>query len=152
MSDHTNLDEVRQYIRQSIFGVLSYVREDLAPIARSIGSFAIDGDDLFFSTAKNAAKVREIALHPRVSFHFEHEGQSLENWKNVLLVGDAELTSPGSAEHELAVGLLSAKSPRFRDRVERGEVGAIAIFRVRVHEFQYLDVTKGYVPARIDLA
>ncbi len=152
MSDNASLAEVRQYISDSKFAVLNYVRDDLAPIARSIGSFFLDGDDLFFSTGKDAAKVSEIAKRPRVSLHFEHEGQSLESWKNLLLVGDAELISPGSPEQQRAIEALSVKSPRFRERVARGELASIAIFRVHVREYHYLDFTKGYIPARFELA
>ncbi len=152
MSDHATIEEGRRYLCDAAFVVLNYVREDQTPIARSLGSFSLDGDDLFFSTAKDAAKVREIARHPRVSVFVEHDGQSLDGWKNLLLAGDAELIVPGAPEHARAVGLLSAKSPRFKDRVERGELGAVAVFRVRIREYQYLDFGRGRLPARFDVA
>ncbi len=152
MSDVENLAEISQYIRDSRYAVLNYVREDLSPISRTIGSFALDGDDLFFSTGKDAAKVREIGNHPRLSVHFEREGQELESWKSVLLVGDAEQASSGTSGHEHAVSLLSAKSPRFRERVERGDLAGIVIHRIRIREFQFLDFSKSPVPLRLTVS
>jgi nitroimidazol reductase NimA-like FMN-containing flavoprotein (pyridoxamine 5'-phosphate oxidase superfamily) len=152
MSEIEKLAEIRQYIRDSRYAVLNYVREDLSPISRTIGSFALDGDDLFFSTGKDAAKVREIGGHPRLSVHFEREGQQLESWKSVLLIGDAEQESPGTNGHARAVQLLSAKSPRFRERIEKGDLAGIAIHRIHIRELQFLDFSKSPVPIRITVS
>jgi nitroimidazol reductase NimA-like FMN-containing flavoprotein (pyridoxamine 5'-phosphate oxidase superfamily) len=152
MSDVEKIAEIRPYILDSRYAVLNYVREDLSPIARTIGSFALDGDDLFFSTGKDAAKVREIGRHPRVSVHFEREGQELESWKSVLLVGDAEPVLPGAGDHERAVALLSARSPRFRARVESGDLAGIVIHRIIIREFQYLDFKRSPLPLQINVS
>jgi pyridoxamine 5'-phosphate oxidase len=152
MGNIDSLETIEQYILGSRYAVLNYVREDLSPIARTIGSFALDGDDLFFSTRKDSAKVSEIGRHPRLSVHFEREGQDLESWKSVLLVGDAEQASPGSGGHDHAVSLLSARSPRFRERIEKGDPDDIVIHRIRIREFQYLDFSKSPVPLRITVS
>lgn len=135
-------EEILDYIVNSKFAVLTYVRNDLAPVSRAMGSFAPDGLDLVFSTRKEAAKVREISGNKRVSFFFEHDNQSPGAWKNVLLIGDAEQVAEG-AEFKKAVELLSAKSPRFRERAANGELSDTAIYKVRAKEIEYLDRTKG---------
>lgn len=134
--------EIRDYIAGSKFAVLNYVRDDLAPVSRAMGSFAPDGLDLFFSTRKEAAKVREIARNKRVSFFFEHDNQTAESWRNVLLIGDAQPVADGE-EYARGVELLSAKNPRFRERAASGELSDTAIFRVRTKEIEFLDRTRG---------
>lgn len=137
--------EILDYVTTSKFGLLTYVRSDLAPISRAMGSFAPDGIDLFFSTGRDTAKVPEIARNERVSFYFEHDGQLPENWKSVLLIGDAELLEGGD-DYDVAVSLLIAKSPRFRERVEKGDLAGAAVYRINTREVQFLDRSRGYGP------
>jgi nitroimidazol reductase NimA-like FMN-containing flavoprotein (pyridoxamine 5'-phosphate oxidase superfamily) len=111
-----------------------------------MGSFVPDGADLYFSTGLNTAKVVEVEKNQRVSFYFEHDNQVPESWKSVLLVGDAELLHSGSSAYETAVGLLAVKSPRFRERVEKGELNSAAVYRINTRELQYLDRSKGNGP------
>ncbi|KAF0219095.1 MAG: putative stress protein [Geobacteraceae bacterium] len=134
--------EVLDYIGRSKFAVLTYVREDLAPVSRAMGSFAPDGLDLYFSTRKDAPKVQEIDRHRNVSFFFEHDNQALETWKNVLLIGEAEQLEQGD-KLDRAVLLLGNRNPRFKERVANGELQNTAIFRIRTKEIEYLDRSKG---------
>ena len=148
MSEATTKDEILQYILESKYAALSYVRQDLAPVTRAMGSFAPLGNDLFFSTGKDTAKVREIAHNRRVSFYFEHDNQAAETWKSVLLIGDAHEVHSGGAEYDAAIQRLSAKSPRFRELVTKGDLENAAIYKVSVAELEYLDRSKGYGPPR----
>jgi pyridoxamine 5'-phosphate oxidase len=136
-------EEISNYIQQTKFAVLTYVRHDLTPISRAMGSFALDGNDLIFSTRRDAGKVGEIGRHRRVSFFFEHDNQAPDTWKNVLLIGEAEPVT-GGPDLDTAVAQLSARSPRFRERAARGELSDTAIFRIRTREIEYLDRSAGY--------
>lgn len=149
MSETTTKAEILQYILESKHAVLTYLRRDLAPVTRAMGSFAPFGNAFFFSTGKDAAKVEEIGRNPRVSFYFQHENQKLEDWKSVLLIGEAEQVEPGGKGYDDAVRSLSAKSPRFRERVAGGDLGNAAIYKVAVRELQYLDRSKGYGPPQV---
>jgi len=142
-------DEILAYITAMKFGVLNYVRSDLAPVSRAMGSFASDGLDIYFSTGLSSAKVGEIALNKRVSFYFEHDNQAPETWKSVLVIGDAELLNSDDTRFDTAVSSLSAKSPRFRERVEKGDLASAAVYRLAAREIQYLDRSAGYGPPRI---
>jgi nitroimidazol reductase NimA-like FMN-containing flavoprotein (pyridoxamine 5'-phosphate oxidase superfamily) len=137
--------EILEYITASKFGLLTYVRSDRTPISRAMGSFAPEGINLYFSTARDSAKVAEIQENGRVSFYFEHDGQAPERWKSVLLIGDAELLEAGDS-YSAAVTGLAAKSPRFRERVEKGDLASAAVYRVNTREIQFLDRSKGYGP------
>jgi len=134
--------EILEYISASKFGLLTYVRSDRTPISRAMGSFAPEGINLYFSTARDSAKVPELQESGRVSFYFEHDGQAPERWKSVLLIGDAELLEGGES-YSAAVTGLAAKSPRFRDRVEKGDLAGAAVYRVNTREVQFLDRSKG---------
>jgi len=148
MSDQGN-EDILEYIAATRFGVLNYVRSDLAPVSRVMGSFAGSGFDIFFSTGRQNAKVGEIALNKRVSFYFQHDNQAPETWKSVLVIGDARLLGKDDDGFETAVSALSAKSPRFRERVEKGELASAAVYRLVAKEVQYLDRTAGYGAPRI---
>ena len=146
MSQTENKTEIQKYILASRYALLNYVRHDLTPISRAIGSFAPDGDDLFFSTGKESSKVEEINKNKRVSFYFEHDNQVLEDWKSVLLIGDAEPVQVGSSDYNKAIDRLGAKSPRFRERVAKGDLDSALIYKINTREFEYLDRSKGYGP------
>lgn len=135
--------EVVTYIDKTRFGVLAYVRNDGIPLVRSMGSFVPSGQDLYFSTRKEAAKVKEISDNGRVSFLFEHDNQELNQWKSVLLIGDAVRVDNGE-EYSTAVELLSTRNPRFRERVEKGELAHTQIFKLKSGEIEFLDYGKGF--------
>jgi nitroimidazol reductase NimA-like FMN-containing flavoprotein (pyridoxamine 5'-phosphate oxidase superfamily) len=140
-----NYTEILEYITASKFGLLTYVRSDRTPISRAMGSFAPDGINLYFSTARDSGKVSEIQKNGRVSFYFEHDGQAPERWKSVLLIGDVELLESGDS-YSAAVNGLADKSPRFRERVEKGDLSSAAVYKVNTREIQFLDRSKGYGP------
>lgn len=146
MSQSEIQTEILQYIRDAKYALLTYVRSDLSPISRTMGSFAPDGENLYFSTGKESSKVREIEKHQRVSFFFEHDNQAPESWKSLLLIGNAEQVNTGSTDYEKAVERLGTKSPRFRERIAKGELGSAAIYRIKTSEFEYLDRSKGNGP------
>ncbi|MEI6757931.1 MAG: hypothetical protein FDX18_11090 [Chlorobium sp.] len=148
MSNTESQSEILQYILDTKHALLTYVRSDLAPVSRAIGSFAPDGEDLFFSTSKESAKVKEIEKNRRVSFYFQHDNQAPERWTSLLLIGDAEPLSPGSADYGKAVERLGAKSPRFRERIATNDLGSAVIYKIRTTQFEYLDRSKASGPAR----
>ncbi|HBF39008.1 MAG TPA: pyridoxamine 5'-phosphate oxidase family protein, partial [Firmicutes bacterium] len=138
MSQISWQSEVLDYITNTKFAILAYVREDKTPLLRSMGSFALSGFDLYFSSGKDTSKVTEIIKNPQVSFFFEHDNQNLEGWKSVLLLGRAELLIAGT-EYNNAIELLSNRNPRFKERVVKGELTSTAIFKLKTREIEYLD-------------
>ncbi|NTW52529.1 MAG: hypothetical protein HGB22_08075 [Chlorobiaceae bacterium] len=152
MSREERLAEIQQYILDTKYALLTYVRSDLSPITRTMGSFAPDGLNIFFSTGKATSKVKEIEKNRRASFFFEHDNQLPEQWKSLLLVGEAEALSAGSSDYDKAVERLAAKSPRFRQRVENGELDSAAIYRINTSELEYVDRSTSNSPTRINIA
>ncbi|GAM10288.1 pyridoxamine 5'-phosphate oxidase [Geobacter sp. OR-1] len=134
--------EITGYANGSRFATLAYIRHDGSPVLRTLGSFALADYDVIFSTKKGAAKVRDISENNRVSFYFEHDGQELSNWKNALFIGEAH-TIEEQRELDWAVGILSDRNPRFKDRIAKGELPNIQLFKVKTRDIEYIDYGKG---------
>ena len=113
-----------------------------------MGSFAPAGANLYFSTGKDTAKVPEIEKNRRVSFYFEHDNQQPDRWRSVLLIGDAERLSASSTDYATALERLGAKSPRFRERIAKGDLASAAIYRIATREVEYLDRSQGNGPVQ----
>lgn len=134
--------EISDYVNATRFATLAYIREDGSPVQRSFGSFALAEYDVIFSTRKAAAKVRDSATNRQVSFLFEHESQELATWRNALFVGEAHKIED-ARELDWAVGILSARNPRFKERIEKGELPNIQLFKLRTRDIEYIDYGKG---------
>ena len=143
---HTeDLEKVKAYIKNTKFATLGYVSTEGVPALRAMGSFNVDGLNLYFSSSKTASKVSSIAANPTISFLFQHEGQELATFKNITYVGKAkEIKS--ETEYNDAVRILSEKSERFKERAEKGQLGETALFKVVPESIKYLDYTDGIGP------
>jgi pyridoxamine 5'-phosphate oxidase len=135
--------KITEYISQTRWAILATVREDKAPVLRAMGSFAPDGVDVYFSTPAATAKVGQIGKNQWVNFFFQHEGQELPTFKNVAVIGKAGEVKD-AAELKKAIGLLSARNPRFKERAEKGDLKDTAIFKIKSKEIKYLDFARGF--------
>jgi general stress protein 26 len=143
---HTNeLEKVKNYIKNTKYATLGYVSTTGVPSLRAMGSFDIDELNLYFSSSKTAEKVSNIAVNPTISFLFQHEGQELATFKNVTYVGIAKEIKC-ETEYNKAVKILSEKSPRFKERAQKGQLGDTAIFKVVPKSIKYLDYSNGIGP------
>jgi len=134
--------EITDYANTTRFATLAYLREDGAPVQRSFGSFALANYDVIFSTRKEAAKVRDIVTNNKVSFLFEHDSQELPKWRNALFIGEAYKIEE-ARELDWAVGILSERNPRFKERIEKGELPNIQLFKLKTRDIEYIDYSKG---------
>jgi len=142
MSQNELLSEALDYAKNTRFATLNYVRQDNAPVSRAIGSFAFDGSKVVFSTQKDAAKVSAIKLNKRISFFFEHDNQELASWKSVLALGSAEIVEEKQEKDRIAA-ILALRNPRFKERIDKGELDKVALFSLKTEEVQYLDRSNG---------
>ncbi|AHF92413.1 pyridoxamine 5'-phosphate oxidase [Opitutaceae bacterium TAV5] len=143
---------VHDYIALTRWAFLAIVREDNAPTIRPIGSFApvAPGQvDVYFSTPRDSAKVRSIRKNARVNFYFQHEELDIASYKGVSLIGDAVEVVPQSPEYPQAVTVLSARSPHFKARADKGELDGTALFRVQAAEVRFSDYSRGRGPAAL---
>ena len=139
---------VHEYILQTQLATLATVREDGAPVLRTMGSFAPEGSNVYFSTGRQAAKTRHIVKNSLVSFFFLHENQPRPTFRSVAIIGRAEALT-GKPEREHAIALLSARNARFKARVENGEADQIGLYLIRTREIKYQNYANGVGPAAI---
>jgi PPOX class probable F420-dependent enzyme len=95
-------DAVTSRLESDKYGWLTTVAKSGQPVPRLVG-FYFDGTDVTVYSKPNAAKVRHINAHPRVSLNLESEG----NGAGVVVVGgvarvDAEGADPGEDEQYMA--------------------------------------------------
>ncbi len=128
------------------FVSLATVSED-GPVVRSIGSWAIRGTTLYFSTSRGSSKVGQLARDPRVSVQLLAEGQELPKLRNLVVSGTARLLD--GDERAVAIAAIGARSPRFKERADKGQLGDSAIYAVRVSQAKVLDFSKGTGPAAL---
>jgi nitroimidazol reductase NimA-like FMN-containing flavoprotein (pyridoxamine 5'-phosphate oxidase superfamily) len=146
----SNLAEVTEYINQTKYLILATVGMKNFPGLRTLLSFANDGFSIYFSTGDSTEKVREITANPAVKLLFQHEGQELGTFQNITLSGYASPLEPDSAEYQKAVYLISARSPSFKARVEKGQLNGNTLFRVHPHKAKLLDFRKGIGPQAVE--
>jgi len=139
------VEELTSHVR---FVSLATISED-GPVIRSIGSWAIRGTTLYFSTSQSSAKVAQLAKDARVSVQLLAEGQELTSLRNFVLNGTAKLLE-GEAR-DIAIGAIGARNARFRERATKGQLGDSAIYSVKAKQVKVLDFTKGLGAAALSV-
>lgn len=134
--------EALAYISSTRFGLLTYVRSDKSPVTRAMGSFALDGADIVFSTQTKAAKVAAITADKRISFFFEQDNQEPAKWINALVIGDVE-SPQNDSEKDHLIAILSQRNPKFKEKVEKDGLTGTSIFTLKTKEIQYLNRSNG---------
>jgi nitroimidazol reductase NimA-like FMN-containing flavoprotein (pyridoxamine 5'-phosphate oxidase superfamily) len=134
----TTLPELTSKVR---FVTLATVSEE-GPVVRSLGSWGLEGQTVYFSTARTSDKVSQLAGDPRVSLQLLEEGQEIGTLRNLVVDGSAkELRSDD--ERAPAIDTIGKRNPRFKERAAKGELGGNAIFAVKASKIKILDFSKG---------
>jgi nitroimidazol reductase NimA-like FMN-containing flavoprotein (pyridoxamine 5'-phosphate oxidase superfamily) len=144
--------EIIDYIDATQWAELATVRGDGTPVIRTIGAFAHDngGASVYFATFPGAEKTRHIGSNSRVSFFFQHEGQQLQEFRNVELLGDAAKVI-GADDIRYVAGLISERSPFVKEFIEKNGIAAFDYYEVRVTEVKSLDYRNGIGPQAIEV-
>lgn len=140
----STLKEAEAYIAETKRVVLATVTSEGEPTLRTLGGFASDGLTVYLSTSKTSGKVEQLQHNPHASLLFQHEGQEVPQFRNVTLTGTvSKVCSKCGAEYDKAIGLLSAKSSRFKERVEKGDLENNVILKLEPRKVKLLDLSKG---------
>lgn len=146
-----NLQELTTEFVNSLTASVRFVSlatiSDDGPVVRSIGSWAIRGTTLYFSTSRSSNKTAQLARDPRVSVQLLAEGQELPNLRNLVLNGTAKLLD--GEERASAIAAIGARSPRFKERADRGQLGDSALYAVKSTQAKLVDFSKGVGPAAL---
>ncbi len=144
--------EILDYIASTPWAVLATVRGDGTPVIRTIGAFAFEngGGSVYFATFPGADKTRHIDGNSRVSFFFQHEGQQLQEFRNVELLGDAAKVN-GEDDIRHVAALISERSPIVQAFIEKNGIAVFDYYEVRVTEVKSLDYRNGIGPQAIEV-
>lgn len=135
-------ETIAQYLQETRYIELATVNEAQAPSIRTLGGFAPDGLEVYFSTGAATDKVKHIKANPQVAVLFQHENQTVPAFVNVAISGKAnELTAEN--ERKQAIAILSARSPKFKERAEKGELSGTVLFKITPEEIKVVDLSKG---------
>jgi len=144
-----NTNSLHEYLNQTKFIVLATTSNGQVPTVRTLASFAVDELTTYFSTGKQTDKVQQIKSNPQVSILFQHENQEISSFYNATIAGKAtEITA--ETERQKAINLLSNRSPKFKERVEKGEIANNTFFRIDPQEIKILDFSKGVGPSAVE--
>jgi pyridoxamine 5'-phosphate oxidase len=125
---------------------LATISED-GPVVRSLGSWAVRGASLYFSTSGSSAKVTQLDRDPRVSVQLLAEGQDLPKLRNLVLNGSAKLLE--GDDRRVAIQAIGSRNPRFKERADKGQLSDAAIYEVKASRAKLVDFSKGLGPAAL---
>lgn len=104
--------EIEAYLKSTKRILLSTVTEDNKADVRILGAIATDGVKIYFSTAGDARKVKQIEKNPYVAIYFEAPGQEFPDYINITVYGKARKAASGG-EAERAAVLIKERLPHF---------------------------------------
>lgn len=120
---------------------IATVREDGYPQA-TIVSFANDGLTIYFGTAANSQKARNIARSNKVSLTVSRGYKARSEIEGLSVAGLATLVSDPFEEQKIG-GLLIEKFPQIPDFLPPNQ-GKIALFRIEPEVISLIDYSKGF--------
>lgn len=147
------LKDLSNELVESLTGGVRFISlattSDDGPVVRSLGSWAIRGTTLYFSTSRSSAKVAQLARDPRVSAQLLPEGQEIAKLHNLVINGAAQLLD--GAARNAAIQAIGAKNPRFKERAEKGQLGDSVVYGVQAKQVKVLDFSKGLGTAALSV-
>ena len=120
---------------------IATVREDGFPQATTV-SYVNDGLTIYFGTAEDSQKARNIAQNNKISVTINRDYGS---WDEIEGLSMGALAKPVSdpEEFQKVGGLLFEKFPQIPQYVSTGAEG-VALFRVEPKVISLLDYSKGF--------
>jgi PPOX class F420-dependent enzyme/OxyR family protein len=101
-----------EFLRKQQVGRLATVSRDQFPHVTPL-CYATDGERLYLATAYDSKKARNIRENSKVSLVVD-EFISWENYRGVLVSGNAELISRGNL-HQIGRDLIYKKYPKWQE-------------------------------------
>ena len=118
--------EVSSRLESDLYGWLTTVAKSGQPVPRLVW-FYLDGTDLIVYSMPNAAKVRHINAHPRVSLNLDSDG----NGAGIIIVGGSAVVDEVGVDARKD-GPFWAKYKEYAERFGLTEAYAAYSTRLRV--------------------
>jgi len=137
-------EKVRELItRDPVVYVLGTVDANNAPQMRFMGALVLEGDfEVLMATSSSARKVQQIQVNPQAQLLF-----SSDDYKQVAtLSGTAKMVESLDRKK-----MFWDKVPACADYHESPEDPDFGVIAVKAKRIEYLDVTQGLEPMRVEL-
>lgn len=127
-------EEIKVYLNNSKTLALATVNEAGEPDIRTLGGYGVSGLEIFFATAKESNKVKQLERNNEVAVLFQHENQTVPDFVNVTLYGRALLTEGD----ELGTGrqVILNRRPQLSSVIHNHNIYKIKAERIKVLDFK----------------
>ena len=139
---------IGEIIEQQLDLTLATVRPDGYPQANTV-SYAHDGLTLYFASARDSRKVRNIEACDKVSLAINVPYYDTSSIKALSMAGRATLLAGGSPEQQRALELLATRFPDVNHLALPADLNEVACVRIVPELVSVIDYSKGPPYARL---
>ncbi len=127
-------EEIKVYLNNSKTLALATVNEAGEPDIRTLGGYGVSGLEVYFATAKESNKVKQLESNNEVAVLFQHENQTIPDFVNITLYGRA-LLAEGD---ELGTGrqVILNRRPQLSSVIHNHNIYKIKAERIKVLDFK----------------
>jgi len=129
-----NKDEIKAYLKDSKTLSLATVNEAGEPDIRTLGGYGVADFDVYFATAKESNKVKQLRNKNEVAVLFQHENQAIPKFVNVTIYGKAVLTE--GEEFNVGKQVILARRPHLSAAIENHYIYRVKPERIKVLDFR----------------
>lgn len=129
-----NNEEITAYLKNSKSLVLATVNEAGEPDIRTLGGYGVSELEIYFATAKESSKARQLKDKNDVAVLFQHENQVIPDFVNITLYGKAVLT--GGEEFNTGKQLILNRRPQLSAGIDNLNIYRVKAERIKVLDFK----------------
>ncbi len=129
-----NKEEIKAYIKNSKTLSLATVNVAGEPDIRTLGGYGISDFEIYFATAKESNKVKQLKNKNEVAVLFQHENQIIPEFINVTLYGKAVLTE--GEDFITGKQAILERRPQLSAVIESHNIYRLKIERIKVLDFR----------------
>lgn len=129
-----NKEEIKAYLKNSKTLSLATVNEAGEPDIRTLGGYGISDFEIYFATAKESNKVKQLKNKNEVAVLFQHENQIIPEFVNVTLYGKVVLTE--GEDFVLGKQAILERRPQLSAVIEGHNIYRLKTERIKVLDFK----------------
>lgn len=129
-----NNEQIKNYLNESKALILATVNNSGEPDIRTLGGYGVSEFEIYFATARESNKVKQLDNNHEVAILFQHENQVIPDFLNITLYGEAVLTEGEgfSAGKEI----ISKRRPQIAATEETHNIYRVKTKKIKVLDFK----------------
>ncbi len=129
-----NKEEIKTYLKDSKTLSLATVNEAGEPDIRTLGGYGVSDFEIYFATAKESNKVKQLKNKNEVAVLFQHENQIIPEFVNVTLYGKAVLAE--GEDFITGKQAILERRPQLSTVIEGHNIYRLKTERIKVLDFK----------------